>query len=343
MIKDVFLRPYLDTCFFGQWFYALMVGNYGLLQAAEYMGRNDWRDYVLASLQIPVQYYEYQKQDKAFFGESTFLQRAMELDNLDAIGTMGMCLAESYKRTGQAETLALLHTLAEAAQKNVPRFQDGTYHRESTMWADDTFMSIPFLSKMWEITGKEDWLKECVRQLKGFTKRLYMEDKKLFSHIYFLKEKTANRIPWGRGNGWVLLSLSDLLYTLHWNESVNKKTGKTQLVFREERKVMQEVQNPLTEGDRIFLENLLRDFAAGLMACQDEEGMLHQILDDSTSYQETSCTGMFVIGLSYGVLCGILEEGCLDAAKKAMRALEEKCVASDGTIKGVCRGSWCSM
>ena len=42
-----------------------------------------------------------------------------------------------------------------------------------------------------------------------------MEDKKLFSHIYFLKEQTANRIPWGRGNGWVFLSLSDLLYTLH--------------------------------------------------------------------------------------------------------------------------------
>mgnify|MGYP004697090021 CR=1 FL=1 len=320
MVKDVFLRPYLDTCFFGQWFYALMVGNYGLLQAAEYLGRDDWKDYVLASLQIPVQYYEYQKRDKAFFGESTFLQRAMELDNLDAIGAMGMCLAESCKRTGQSDTLALLRILAEAAEKNIPRFADGTYHRESTMWADDTFMSIPFLSRMWEITGETKYLTECVRQLKGFTERLYMEDKKLFSHIYFLKEQTANRIPWGRGNGWVFLSLSDLLYTLYRHEILSKKAKKW-----------------------TFLKKLLRNFAAGLMTCQDEEGMLHQILDDPTSYQETSCTGMFVIGLSYGVLSGILEEECLEAAKRAMKALEKKCVAPDGTIKGVCRGSWCSM
>ena len=71
--------------------------------------------------------------------------------------------------------------------------------------------------------------------------------------------------------------------------------------------------------------------------------MLHQILDDVTSYQETSCTGMFVIGLSYGIFCGNLEAGYLGAAQNAMRALEEKCVDRDGTIRGVCRGSWCSM
>lgn len=173
-----------------------------------------------------------------------------------------------------------------------------------------------------------------------------MEDKKLFSHIYFLKEQTANRIPWGRGNGWVFLSLSDLLYTLHRHETESKKTKKAHSVSREERiemRKMQQMQNPLTEEEWTFLKNLLYNFAAGLMTCQDEEGMLHQILDDPTSYQETSCTGMFVIGLSYGGLSGILEEECLEAAKRAMKALEKKRVAPDGTIKGVCRGSWCSM
>ena len=44
---------------------------------------------------------------------------------------------------------------------------------------------------------------------------------------------------------------------------------------------------------------------------------------------------MFVIGLSYGIFCGNLEAGYLGAAQNAMRALEEKCVDRDGTIRGI--------
>ncbi len=319
-VENCYIRPYLDTSFYGQWFYALLVCIYGALKASEFLGKGDLTEYCLNSIKVLSDYYEYMQYDSSLFGESTFLQRGMTLDNLDSIGAMGIGLAERYQRTGDDATLTVLLTLADAAMRNIPRFDDGTYHREDTMWADDTFMSIPFLVRMWEIRGEKRYLEECFRQMRGYYQRLYIKDQHIFSHIYFLKLNKPNEIPWGRGNGWVYLTLSDLLFKIAGSSEIKE--------YQEE---------------LIFLQKLYFEFTEGLINYQDEEGMLHQVIDDKTSYQETSCTAMFVIGLCYGVLCKILESKYLDYAKKAMDAILRKAVTSEGIIKGVCRGSSCSM
>ena len=318
--KRMYLRPYLNTSFFGQWFYALMVGHYGLLCASEFLGKTELTDYFLKSMKILSDYYEYAKYDASLFGESTFLQRSIVLDNLDSIGAIGLCLAESYKRNLNGRTLSILLDLAEAVENNIPRFEDGTYHRKDTMWADDIFMSVPFLVRMWEITGKEEYLSECLCQFRGFKKKLYLKDAQIFSHIYFLERERANEIPWGRGNGWIFLALADFLKKLreHWGDRMcREKAG---------------------EALRLF-----QDFAEGVSSFQDWEGMWHQILDEEDSYQETSCTGMFVTGISYGVTCGFLDSSYIQYARNGMEALRKKAITEDGVVLGVCRGSGCSM
>ncbi len=318
--KDVVLRPYLDTSFFGQWFYALMVGNYGLLKSGTYRGRQDLLSYFDDGMRLMAKFYDLAKWETAVYGEPTFLQRAMVLDNLDSIGAMGLCLCECYQRTKDASILRLLHIMLDAAKHNIPRFDDGTYHRETTMWADDIFMSLPFLMRMWEITG-DDWcLLECFRQLGGFKARLYMDDQNIFSHIFFLDTGVANRVPWGRGNGWIFLTMGDLLKKMTAHKVAEK--------YPEE---------------YAWLVTAFRAFASGLMACQDEEGMLHQVLNDRTSYRETSCTGMFATAISYGIQAGILDRSCLTYVEKAIGGLLRHSITEDGVILGVCRGSSCSM
>ena len=318
--ERLYLRPYVNTSFFGQWFYALMVGNYGLLCASEFLGRRELTDYFLKNMELLSDFFEYAKYDGMLFGEPPFLQRSVFLDNLDSIGAVGMCLAESYQRTLDGRTLSVVLELAQAARRNVPRFQDGSFHRKDTMWADDVFMSVPFFARMWEITGKEEYLSECICQFRGFQKRLYIREKGIFSHIYFLDKERANGIPWGRGNGWVFLSAADFLKKL-WEH---------------------EKGNGLWEKAREILA-FFREFAAGVVRYQDQEGMWHQILDEETSYQETSCTGMFVTGISYGVSCGFLGPSYIYYARKGMEALRRKAITEEGVVKGVCRGSGCSM
>ena len=70
--------------------------------------------------------------------------------------------------------------------------------------------------------------------------------------------------------------------------------------------------------------------------------MWHQVINDKSSYEETSCTGMFAIGLLRGVKNGWLSEACLENVERAIRAIEKNAVDEKGNIVGVCRGSECS-
>ena len=57
--RDDYLRPYLQSRFFGQWFYALMVGTHGLLRAAEAINEPRYKDYFVGSNELMATYYNY--------------------------------------------------------------------------------------------------------------------------------------------------------------------------------------------------------------------------------------------------------------------------------------------
>ncbi len=310
-----YLRVYMETCFFGQWFYAAMVGNYGLLLAEAATGRRDYRQYFIKNMKNMLDYYDYAVYDAAVFGESSMLQRGTSLEDLDSIGTMGMNFIEYYNLTQDEKAIAVIKKLEHAMMTQIPRFSDGTFRRPSTMWADDTFMSCPFLVRLARLFDKEEYYDELKRQLEGFRKRLFMKDKKLYSHIFFPETGLMNRIPWGRGNGWILFTLTEILLHLPHNHRHYE-----------------------------FFCGMLREFAEGISAHQDANGMWHQVLDRPDSYAETSSTAMFVLGLARGVRLNILERGQYGTAiRRGMDALLRYCIDKHGNVYGVCKGSGCSM
>lgn len=310
-----YVRAYLDTSFFGQWFYALMVGNYGLLKLYK-----DWDcaregDYFLRNMRTMAAYYEYAKYEAAQFGDPTFLQRAMRLDNLDAIGTMGMNFVEYYRLTKDEKALHVIRELADALMNNIPRFPDGAFMRGTTMWADDTFMSCPFLVRLACLTGERKYFDELKTQIEGFHKRLFIEEESVYSHIFFVEPGEKNRVPWGRGNGWIMLALVEILTNL-----------------------------PKDEPDYVYFAERFRVFAAGVRALQAESGMWRQVLDKEEAYEETSCTAMYSLSFLTGIRLGLLpEEGYRQAAEKGIAALLRYSVDRQGNVLGVCRGSSCSM
>lgn len=75
---------------------------------------------------------------------------------------------------------------------------------------------------------------------------------------------------------------------------------------------------------------------------QGEKGLWHQVLTDSSSYEEASCTAMFTYAFSKGVKNGWYgEEAFLyrEAAEKGFKGLTEYCIDKDGSVYGVCKGS----
>ncbi len=305
-----FVRPYMDTCFYSQWFYALMVGHFGLLKAGRALDRGDYTDYFAESMQTLARFRDYMHYELETFGQTTFIQKGMALGDLDSIGTMGMNMCELYKLTSSPESLECIEILAKAAKENIPRFEDGTYHRPKDMWSDDTFMSCPFLARLGLIKNDRYYFDEAVRQLLGFKKRLWMADKKIFSHIYFLDTQSPNNIPWGRGNGWVFVTLSDVLENM-----------------------------PKHIDGRDELLALYREFAEGIAALQDGDGLWHQVLTRADSYAETSCTGMFILGICRGLNHGWLGDEYRAVAQKAYDGLIRHKIDADGNVYDVCMGS----
>lgn len=303
--------------FYGQWFYPMMVGLHGMKLAAAKLGREkEFVPYFKSWMKIFVQHIDYGRHERAESRSWTrYLSIAGKLDNLDSIGTIGINVAEYCMMTADREAKYLLQLLADSISYAVPRFSDGTFNRTKTMWTDDTYMSLPFLARLGAMTGEERYFDDILMQIRGFSKRMWMEEEGLFSHIYFVEEKTANRIPWGRGNGWALLALSEVLLLLP-----KEYHGYNEIL------------------------SVFRKFTAGVIKHRDKkEGLWHQVVNNPESYIEASGSAMFITALARGVRKGWLDASVADTVKDAWRALLYNCVDEEGNLYGVCMGSSCSM
>lgn len=309
------LRIYLDSIFWGQWFYALMVGFYGIRDAALFLEDEARQHLFVDNMRFMAKYFDYVRYDIERHVMPAFMPRLYEMNVLDNIGTMGMNLIDAYLDSGDRSLLSVIECICRQAERTIPRLEDGTYYRLDTMWADDLYMSCPFLIRMGRLTGDSSWYEKAKAQVQGFRKRLYMEEERLFSHIYFPVKGVANHVPWGRGNGWVIWTLSELLM---YGE------GRVDLSAEKE---------------------LFRQMCAGIRERQDESGLWHQVLNrpEEASYLETSCTGMFLLGFARGVRYGWLEEDFLACMEKAWRGLLTHSVDREGNVYGVCMGSGCQM
>lgn len=309
------LRAYLDSVFFGQWFYALMVGFYGIRDAAACFGDRERQRLFCENMSMLAAWFDYIQYDIRTHVMPAFMPRTAQMNVLDNIGTMGMNLIDAYLDSNDRNLLPLIDRIRYQAEETIPRLADGTYYRVDTMWADDLYMSCPFLVRMGRLTKDSTWFQKAAQQICGFRKRLYMEDEHLFSHIYFSHEERANRVPWGRGNGWVMWTLSEFLMYGEGHVDVSKE------------------------------KQLFYEMAHRIRELQDESGLWHQVLNrtEEGSYLETSCTGMFLLAFARGVRYGWLERDFLDTMERAWKGLLTHSIDKRGNVYGVCMGSGCAM
>ena len=86
-----------------------------------------------------------------------------------------------------------------------------------TIWADDLYMSVPFLCRYYKLTGESKYIEDAVNQVLCFKEKLYMPEKGCMSHVYNLIYDKKTCVPWGRGNGWPIVALTELLEVLPQN------------------------------------------------------------------------------------------------------------------------------
>ena len=318
---DTFVRPYNENTLFGRWNYPLGVTMYGLLHTAIAIGSDDIKNYIKDHVQLCIDTLEYALWDKEQYGGATSIHNLLtSIDSLDDCGSFASMMLEVNKYLGLRDVKKVADYVGDYIYNHQSRLEDGTFFRKEmmhhfhnmTMWADDLYMSVPFLVRYSQFTGDQKYLDDAANQFFGFKKRLFMPEEKIMSHVYDFKYDSKTNVPWGRGNGWVVFSMTELLEVL-----------------------------PEDHPKRNDLIEFLNTLCEGYLALQDDEGMWHQVLNDHESYPETSCTSMFIYAFSRGIRFGWLKnpEKYVKAIYKAWKGISKTSVDSNGNVYGVCRGS----
>ena len=316
-----FVRPYNENTLFGRWNYPLGVTMYGLLHTALITENEDLKKYLRDHVQLCCDTLEYALWDKEQYGGATSIHNLLtSIDSLDDCGSFASMMLEVHKYLGLENVKYVADYVGDYIYNKQDRLESGAFWRKDmmhsfhngTMWADDLYMSVPFLTRYYEFTGDIKYADDAANQFFGFKEMLYMPEEHIFSHVYDFRYNSKTGVPWGRGNGWVVFSMTELLEKL-----------------------------PDGHPKKNDLIEMLNDLCNGYLKLQDEKGMWHQVLNDWESYPETSCTSMFIYAFSRGVRFGWLKDPAkyVKAIFKGWEAISKTSVDGDGNVYGVCRGS----
>lgn len=303
---------------YGSWNYPMGVTLQGLLRAADVTGSSEIRDYVLSHMEQSLSCYEYACRDVEQYGATNINPELVTHANLDQFGSMGAAMLECAGHGLNLQVDRLAEEFYAFIRHKLPKLSDGTFcrrgggpHDVDTIWADDLYMGTSFLIRYWKRYGAQEALDLAADQFIHYTELLLLPGNVL-SHVYDLTRNKKTGVPWGRGNGWALFSLSELLEIL-----------------------------PKEHAKREELLEIFCRLSDGYAVLQDDKGYWHQVLTDASSYEETSCTAMFTYAMCKGLRYGWYKdrEGFLACALKGWKAISTYSVDKDGNVHAVCKGS----
>lgn len=317
---DTWVRPYLENAVFGKWNYPLGVTLYGILQTGLECSNAHYVDYVADHVGQCTALNAYALWDKEQYGAPGTNPQLTLIDSLDDCGSFGATMLRTLEVRELEGAREAADRIADYIARVQDRLPDGALYRvrgtvdfmQGTMWCDDLYMSVPFLCKYYELTGDIAYLNDAARQFLLYRKRLFIPELGIMHHVYDLKFDKPNGVAWGRGNGWVLFSLTELLAVM-----------------------------PADHELRGEVLGFYRELCEGYLKLQGKRGLWHQVLTDPESYEEASCTSMFVYAFARGVRFGWLADPApyVQAVLKGWDGLARICIDKNGNVYGVCRGS----
>lgn len=272
-----------------------------------------------------------------------YIHTAMDLTLRDANGVHPNAVASGHGMAFLAKVTGD-PAYAEKAEKiyadylTTPRTKaGGVSHRTETieMWDDTIYMISMFLFEMYRYTGDEKYLNEFQKQYFIHKEKLADKHWGLWVHGYDddnddYKDRCcqfgwAQMTPqrksiefWGRGNGWVVMTLADALNTVPPRSSYFK-------VFAKE----------------------LREITEKLPQLQDPQtGLWYQLPiypNDPANFTESSCSAMFAYGMTIGLEKKVLKlKHFLPVVEKAYAGLQHFATKKEGAYlipTRVCEGT----
>jgi rhamnogalacturonyl hydrolase YesR len=206
--------------------------------------------------------------------------------------------------TGEEKFKIASQNMVEYLLYRSPKSRGGIiYHNENEgkIWVDSFYMVPPFLA----VAGYPE---EAVKQIIGYREFLWNSEKKLYAHQWDdYSGCFARELHWGVGNGWAAAGIVRVLKALPQKMSEDKRV----------------------------LTVFLKEVIDGCLAYQTNNGLFHDIVDDSSTFIETNLAQMLSYSIYRGVQNGWLEKGYIKYADTMRKAVYLK-VDTNGLVQGVC-------
>lgn len=278
--------------------YADLLSLYGLLRLAEAAGRKDFDSFVLSKLPAAI------AQGSA--RTSTFALYAMG-------GLPAAYLVVNKRFPGDP---SLLRKHVDLLIKDHPRDARGVFchPREpgDKIWVDCLMAVCPFLSMAAVALDEPRLHDESIAQYVEMERALLDPRLGLFHQTRNFGKPGVSVDTWGRGNGWAVIGLVELL---RWLPA--KHPRRAEMIAR--------------------LEKLMD----AIVRHQRPSGLWGEDVATSGSYDETSGSGLILYGLAMGLRNGWLPRRMAEAARRGGAGLATT-VDAQGAVHGTCistRGS----
>lgn len=217
---------------------------------------------------------------------------------------------------------------------NIARAANGACsHRTSfvELWDDTLYMIGMFLTGSYQATGDASYLHQLSQQVlahaehlcdnktglwyHGWAESMYPTMDECCQYAWNSNPSHRNSEFWGRGNGWVAMTMVDLLALL-----------------------------PADDADYASVKALFVRMMNTLSRLQDKKtGLWYQLPAhprDKENFLESSCTAMFGYAAAKGARLGILSPAFSRVGKAAYEGLIRHCLEADGTRLGrICAGT----
>ena len=288
----------------------------GALAAADATGDKTFSDFTARHLQFISDHLAYfEALAKTSGNKVNALHNFIEPTSLDSCGAWGAAIVKARRANLGPDLKGVIDLYADFVSNKQFRLSDGTLARTNpqpdSLWADDMYMSIPFLAQMGKLTGDAKYYDDAVKQALQISQRLFIWNKGLYAHGWSAGNADFNpEFHWGRANGWCLVSLCQLMDVLPTDHPVRDEILK-----------------------------IIRTHIKALAALQSDRGLWHQLLDKSDSYLETSCSAMFVYSIAHAINQGWVSAASYGpVAQSGWNGITMK-VGADGSVNGVCVGT----
>ncbi len=299
-----------------EWGYLMGVMNIAMVNLGNYLDDDTYQNYPVRHVTNGFDSYKYFqerfKNDRPHYRWP--YGQFWTMASLDDCGAMAASVIEVYHMKDRKDFKDYIDKVADFILNKQDRLDDGTLCRkiphEMTVWADDLYMSVPFLARMGDLSGDVKYFDDGLKQVLNFTKYLWCAEKELFYHCYYTDLDRNGVAHWGRCNGWIIMSQAHLLELLPKD-------------------------HPKWEDLRKNIEMQI----LGLAKYQTENGLWRQLVDKSDSYEESSGTAMFVYGIAKAVNEGWIDKRYASIALQGWEGLKTHKMTLDGGLKDICVGT----